>query len=388
MRRSYKKELPSKEVKKRAKKDFEEITCAGYVFGLSEEEAEAEDEHGHEHAKESVAKRESLEYLRARAQQLERENQRLLLALGQQQEIAHAIAHSIQAFPPYPPYKYQRPRRGKTPVVGVLCLSDWHIGEVVSPKETEGFGEFNFEIAQKRMFEILEGFFRWVDVQRSAYPIDKFVFLGLGDYISGMIHAELLMNQEMTPIQQAVCAGELLGEVLHRAASHAKEIEFVGVGADNHGRLFQKPVAKKKYQTNFSFISHAIAKQLSSRIKNLKFIEAEGMKHVADINGFKFLCEHGDQVRSWMGIPWYGLERMRGREAMRRMHHADKVFHYIVIGHYHVPGWVSGNILCNGSLTGTNEYDHSCGRHAQASQLAFLVHGEHGVFNLLAFQPR
>jgi len=328
---------------------------------------------------------ESVLYLRARQQQLERENARLLRALGQQKEIAHAIAAAVQALEPYDSYGYPRPSRSRHKVVAVMVWSDWHIGEIILPEETEGWGEYNYAIAQDRFYRMLDGFLRWVDVQRSVYPIEELVIMGLGDYISGSIHLELLMTQEFPPVEQAVKAGYMMAEGLRRAAAHARKLRFVGIGADNHGRLFPKPVAKRKYQTNFSYVTHKVAKEMVREIKNISFVESKGMTHLEEINGYRFLATHGDTIRSWMNIPYYGLERRRGLEAAGRMN-THRTFHYMCLGHFHVPSWVGGNILINGSLSGTSEYDHAAGRRSEPAQIAFLVHPEWGFFNLVAFK--
>jgi hypothetical protein len=88
------------------------------------------------------------------------------------------------------------------------------------------------------------------------------------------------------------------------------------------------------------------------------------------------------------------MERERGREAAKRMqammdterglaeqYQKEIGFDFVSCGHWHVPGVVSGNILINGSLTGTDEFDHGCGRHAPSAQVSFLVHPNHKIFN-------
>jgi hypothetical protein len=84
-------------------------------------------------------------------------------------------------------------------------------------------------------------------------------------------------------------------------------------------------------------------------------------------------------------LPHYGFARLVGKEAVRRMN-TDLGFHYLSIGHFHEPNFISNRILVNGSLSGTSEFDHVCGRHAAPSQLAYMMHSEHGIFNLTPFR--
>ena len=132
------------------------------------------------------------------------------------------------------------------------------------------------------------------------------------------------------------------------------------------------------------FAVYAVTNAFLRQHKNIEIVQPLAAKQLVDIGGWKFLSEHGDTTKAWMGIPFYGIERARAREAVRRMR-TDLGFDYISIGHWHVPGIVSGNILINGSLSGTSEYDHIAGRHALPAQVSFLVHKKYGLFNWVAW---
>jgi len=157
--------------------------------------------------------------------------------------------------------------------------------------------------------------------------------------------------------------------------------------------LQPKPQFKQKATNNMSYVTYSMANALLRGHKNVFPYLAPGIKHIQPVNGVNFLIEHGDTVRAWMGIPAYGMERERGREAAKRMqammdeargfenYKKDIGFDYVSCGHWHVPGVVSGNILINGSLTGTDEFDHGCGRHAPPAQVSFLIHPKYKLFN-------
>jgi hypothetical protein len=93
------------------------------------------------------------------------------------------------------------------------------------------------------------------------------------------------------------------------------------------------------------------------------------------------LTSHGDGILGTWGIPFYGIERKKQREAMARMNMPiDKHFDKIVIGHFHSAvnheHWMIG-----GSLSGTTEFDHKMGRHSLPHQTAWFVHPRHGEFD-------
>lgn len=303
--------------------------------------------------------------------------------LGEQKEFAEQCSSAIVAVKPFPPFHFTRSKT-KPEVVAVIKLSDWHIGERVNEHETEGFNVYNWSIAQARIFQIVTDFLRWVDTQRQAYVIRSCFVLGEGDYVSGDIHEELRVTNEFPLPEQTAKAGLLLGEVCHRISSHFETLNLKLVGADNHGRLNKKPQAKQKTSNNMSFLVHTLATTYLERCNNIRVETAVGTKLLANIFSYKFLIEHGDNIKAHMGIPYYGFQRLLGKEAARRMN-TDKGFHYQSIAHWHVPALIDGRTIVNGSLSGTSEFDHGYGRHAAPCQVGFLV-GRHGMFNIVPFQ--
>jgi hypothetical protein len=326
-------------------------------------------------------------HLRNRVGQLTTECSELRRQIGRQQELAEEVAAAVNVAEPQPKFLYTKAQKQGTPMVPALKLSDWHIGEVVNPGEIENINSYNLEIARQRMFHIISSFLNWVEVQRKFYVIEECVLLCEGDYISGDIHQELMVTNEFPLPVQTAHAGYLLGEVIRRVAGHFKRVKVVLVGADNHGRLQKKPQGKQKSANNMSYLVHTIAQTYVQKSHNLRFEVAEAMKHLTTVGGWKFLVEHGDTVKGWAGFPYYGMGRVVGREARRRMN-TDRGFHYWSIGHFHVPCVIEGNMLVNGSLSGTSEFDHSVARQAAPSQVAFMMHPKHGMFNWTPFLGR
>jgi len=324
------------------------------------------------------------ERLKKQIRILEGERKKLIDQLADREEFASACSAAVTAMDPYPKFKYAQPSKLAIPITAVIVFSDWHIGEYIDSRQTEGFGKYNWDIAQKRALSITQDFIKFTDVQRTAYNIQECRVFSLGDLISGDIHRELSVTNEFPIPEQAVKAGTLLGECIRRLSAHYNRVVVDAVGADNHGRLNPKPQAKQKTNNNMSFISHEIAKVATSACPNVSWNIAEGAKQLAIVNSRRFLLEHGDNIKGSMGFPYYGFGRLIGREATRRMG-TNKYFDMLCIGHWHVPALIEGRTLVNGSLSGTSEYDSGCGRHAPPAQIAFLVHPEHGIFNFTAF---
>ena len=322
------------------------------------------------------------QFLRQRIRQVMAQNSELHAQLGAREEFAREITAALVAPPEFPKFRYT-PSHGKSEAIAVLELGDWHIGEMTRPAETEGWGSYSWAVAQSRMFHIVNEFLKWAELQRAAYRIESACIIGLGDWISGDIHDELRTTNEFPIPEQTANAGFLLGEVIRILTGHFRTVQVELAGADNHGRLTRKPQAKAKARNSMTWLVNKLAEAYTRSCRNMRLHASIGIKHVATIGRFRFLIEHGDGVRGWMGIPFYGFERMLGREALRRMN-TDKGFHFWSLGHWHVPTKVLGRVLVNGSLSGTNEYDHSFGRISEPCQVGYLV-GQHGIFNWTEF---
>lgn len=323
------------------------------------------------------------ENLQRQVTNLTKEARRLREKISDQQEFAKDCAAAITAAKPFKPWVSNLKRRRPT-CSAAIDFSDWHIGEVVRRSETEGFNEFNWQIAQDRINSITTNFLRWVETQRMGYKIDEIAVFAKGDYVSGDIHSELKATNEFPLPVQAVNAGRLLGDQILRLSTQCRSLKVVLQGADNHGRLQPKPQAKQKHANNISYICEAMAQQSCENQKHIEWVQTDAMKTLADVGGWNFLIEHGDTVRGWAGLPHYGFMKTMAKESLKRMN-TDRGFHYWSIAHFHVPNFLDNRIIVNGSLSGTSEFDHACGRHAPPCQVGYLV-GRHGVFNFTPFQ--
>ena len=219
-------------------------------------------------------------------------------------------------------------------------------------------------------------------VQRAGgagYYIPRLHILGTGDYISGDIHEELkVTNAYPTPVQ-SVRAGYDIGAFVATLAPHFEQVTGDFITLDNHGRMTRKNQAAEGGENNWGYVVAHIIQQHVARLSNVKInihAKASALVHVGPE---KYLLFHGHQIKGWAGLPYYGFDRRVAMEAIKRMGVPEAVFTKMVMGHFHVavdsPQWIIG-----GSLSGTNPFDHACGRHSQAHQTSWLVHEKHGQF--------
>lgn len=258
----------------------------------------------------------------------------------------------------------------------LCCLwSDWHIGETISKEETES-NSFSVAVAAKRIRKLVSDIESLIKRSRPS----KIVILGLGDYISGNIHQELLEGAEQGVVEQTEQAGIFIAQAFSNISKYTKKpVTFYGLSTDNHGRLTKKPQYKGRYKSNLSYLCLQYARSQLSPAQREKFHIIKPISKVLTIDegtggtSTRALITHGDQVKSYSSLPYYGMERYRSRELFRRFHTDGGGFDLVLLGHFHVPALIGSNVVINGSLSGTSEFDAGRGYFSDPAQVNLLI---------------
>ncbi|MHA1867352.1 MAG: hypothetical protein ACTSXD_04745 [Candidatus Heimdallarchaeaceae archaeon] len=304
--------------------------------------------------------------------------------IGQQKQFEYELIQNVEKYDPYlPTYNVPNDVKVSSPVAAVVQFGDWHIGEMTDKSDTGGFGEYNYKIAQDRIFKITDSIIQWIELHRNSYNIKTCYILDIGDNISGDIHHELTVTNEFPVPEQIIKAAYLKAEVFRRLASNFKNVKVIWVAPDNHSRKVKKPQAKQAGKNSENYLVGFLTKTMLENIENIEFTIILSHQAVVKIGDQTYLCEHGNTIRSYMGFPWYGADRKVGREAKRMM--TKKGFDKLVIQHFHVP-MNTQYFIVGGSLSGTSEYDSTQGRYSEPTQCVWMVHPKHGEFDWCAFR--
>ena len=258
----------------------------------------------------------------------------------------------------------------------VALLSDLHIGEVVKPEQVGGLDEYNLEVFDRRINKWADNLLYLTELKRTRLDVPRLEIFGLGDFVSGEIHDELVRTNEVHIIEQVYYAVKHISEVLLRLAPHYEHITFTGV-VGNHGRNARKPYAKDKQTLSFDFLIYQMLGMVLKNQKTIEFIIPESFFHYREVLDYRFILMHGDGIRSSLGVPVYGLNRMRSqlRDIIGREHQFD----HIVLGHYH--HFIQTDFFTiNPSMKGTDEYAVSGFFGAnRPTQVLLTLHEEHGI---------
>jgi hypothetical protein len=287
---------------------------------------------------------------------------------------------------------YRSKKKVSSPIIPVGHSTDSHMGAVQEADEIEHFNSYNPEICEARNIGFITSMLDWINLHRNVYNIKSCHMVYTGDLISGDIHDELRVTNAFPVTQQVVEAAKVHTKQIALLAPHFETVIVDFLTEDNHSRLTKKPQAKEAGINSYGYpIAQFMAAYLS-RHGNVIFNIHAMHEKVISVSTMNYLITHAHSVKSWMGIPWYGIERRIAREAtarqsliMKDLKRAKEVgFDKVIHGHFHTP-FNSQLFSCGGSVSGTDAYDHAAGRHASPSQSAWMIHPKHGEFNRTDF---
>lgn len=246
--------------------------------------------------------------------------------------------------------------------MGLLQLSDLHVGEVVELAATAGYNEYTPEIFKRRLRRAIAAAVpitkRWAQDTKLA----GFCLALNGDLISGDIHEELRNTNAITSHKQVdLAVDELMAAILILEAEFGQV--YVPVTPGNHGRTTLKPPSKKVHELSYdTMVGTILAREFRDR-PNVQVDVAQGFDITYDLLGHRVLQTHGDHTGTGGGKGFGGPDFpiVRGARLLQLSAFQQRdYFDILLTGHYHTTSNPSGGKnLANGSMVGYSEYSHS-----------------------------
>lgn len=319
--------------------------------------------------------------LRAEAQHYKRLYRASIEQQDVQERIIEAVHSNLSAMPviDLEPFDHT-PANHHGLHTAVAHLSDLHNGEVVDP-DVMGFGDgFNATIFRHRVGRWRNHLLKLIDIWRASREIPRLTVLIDGDMVSGIIHDELERTNDLTIVEQTSETAMLISAAIAQVAAYFPGGVHISCTVGNHGRTKQKKEMKEP-QVSWDFVCYQLMAQFLSNYDNITFDIPKSKWAITPIENMDWLHFHGDGIRSWAGIPYYGIER-----AIKNMREAlmvgDLHFDSIAMGHFHHP-WIysipTGKLAVNGCFKGGDEYAiNGLFKHTDPVQHLYLVSDKHG----------
>ena len=289
-----------------------------------------------------------------------------------------------------PPDWILKPKKPQSSAgVATLFLSDLHWGEVVFPEQVNGVNEYDLEIAEKRLYSVVEHAIDLVKnhVTNRGYP-GIIVFLG-GDMVSGNIHQELKETNDKPIMPVVLHLAERLVQILRTLGDEFGHVHAVGVYG-NHGRNTMKPTAKQSAYESFDWLIYKLLQWKLKDDKRFSWNIPDGSDAFQEVYGHKYLLTHGDQFRGGDGMIGALGPIIRGDHKKRsRNAQIDLEYDTLCMGHWHQLVQMQ-RVIVNGSLKGYDEYAYKGNfPFEEPRQALWLTHPERGLtFSMPVYAER
>lgn len=292
--------------------------------------------------------------------------------------------------------------RTKKPLKIVWDISDIHHSEVVLPEATLGLGDYDCAMSRARLaFMAEKGIMIAEEV--IGHPIDEAMIHLLGDIVTGMIHDELTINSELLIADAVMDITVALALMILDIARRFNKVTVRCVSG-NHGRFGKKASYKMDAINNWDFIVYQQLSMLLADQENVRFEIPRSFWCLSEVNGFSSLLMHGQFIKCWNTIPYYGVFRtatnltdlisINLRRKVVDKQEMDVVeianvsnasqldFRYIEMGHFHSSAILnksSVEIIMNGSVIGNGEFNiFNMANGQEPKQWLLLAHPDEG----------
>ena len=334
------------------------------------------------HDKELLTEAEAVEQLNHQLKWVTAENEQLREERSSVKILADAMTAAVRALPavkikPMP----RREARDLDAEDVVLFISDVHIGSLLSAEHTGGLGAYSFPIFEERMNRYRDAVRACLRYHPNRLPC-CYLVLG-GDLVDGSTifrgHGRQI---DLVTVKQVTVAYEYFSHLIADLLELFDEVRVVSVPG-NHGRIGMK--GENAPHDNLDWLAAWFMAERFRDEPRVKFHNPETWWALLEVRGWRFLVAHGDDVKAWGSIPFYGVKRWKGgmremfRETFNRRSGEQATFDYVLLAHHHEIADFSGCFM-NGNWPGASEFSlKAMQAGGSAYQWMLGVHSTKGV---------
>lgn len=286
-------------------------------------------------------------------------------------------------YSPLPPVTRRAKSTGQSQSA-VLLLSDTHVGQVVEPNQTLGFGRYDFDMFLARLKRLEDSVTSIVQDHTTTGLSELVLCLG-GDMLHGALNHGAEAAQHNTLFNQFYGAGHAIAQFIRNLAPLVPKIRiFTVVG--NHPRwINQHKMPTDNRYSNLDQFLYAYTQALLGVVTTVEWTLSQQPFALFEIQNHIFHLSHGDHLRGGdraLGIPNHSVARMVSSTTQLYGKFEQPAPHYYLTGHLHrsiVLPHARGSVIVNGGFAGIDGYSLSNGfSPVDPSQTFFLVHSKFG----------
>ncbi len=209
----------------------------------------------------------------------------------------------------------------------ILCVSDIHYGKVTYFANNPSKVDYNSEVSKDRLYTMIKSVKKIYSVLNKSYDIDTLYIFNLGDFIDGeLTYPAQQINIDTPEFKQITNLADILGNIYDDLGKIFPKIEIYSV-AGNHARN------PKMHSINRGdIVLYEMLKREYKHSQNIMFNYSETFYQLVKIYNTTFLLYHGHSIRSYVGIPFYGIQQWGNRH----LKSWGASWDFLIMGHFHI----------------------------------------------------
>lgn len=245
-----------------------------------------------------------------------------------------------------------RDKRKKGEEFAIAVMSDWQLG-----KQTP---TYDSDICADRVDLYAEKVIEIANLQRQDHPVKEIHLAMLGDMVEGeLIFPGQAYEIDSSLFDQIVNGRNIMDRFVRDMAANFEQVHIHAVPG-NHGYLGGRQRREMHKKSNSDRLLYTFCELGTRDLPNVHWNIAEDWWLIADLGDqCKFLLAHGNQVKGYQGIPWYGWTRkVLGWRSLEKIWPQFE-FDHVLAGHFHTPVSIYTNgirLWVNASTESHNPY--------------------------------
>jgi hypothetical protein len=193
--------------------------------------------------------------------------------------------------------------------------------------------------------------------QKQFEPISVLNIAMLGDNVDGInVYRGQEHHLDLNIIDQVLVGCTEIAKSFVHFLDTFHAIRVYGV-VGNHGRIGKK--GENPSHVNWDYLIYKILQLLLRKYSDrIEWHIPLSNWMIANINENNFLFLHGDTIKGWNGLPYYGIDRADSRLTKMLSAHG-RYYRYMCLGHHHNPADIDspgGEKILNGTMVGGSTF--------------------------------
>jgi hypothetical protein len=256
-------------------------------------------------------------------------------------------------------------KRRKKAEVALIHATDWQLG-----KKTVSYG---IDTLSKRMELFADKVIEITNIQRQDHPVKEAVLMLGGDMVEGVgIYDSQVYEIEAYLFEQLFECARIMEKLVRTVAQHFEQVRVV-CEFGNHGRIGKYGVMPKG--DNIDRMAYRIVEDRTKDIGHVTWQQSDSWYQSFNIGNYGVLLVHGDEIRSFAGLPMFAIVRKVSAWAAGIIPGWNGDCY---MGHWHNPGSMTignGNrVFITGSPESSNAYaaEHLAAQARPSQRLHFI----------------